>query len=80
MGGGWVAALWRWRSWDFFVFVFAAVNLHVNLLNVLNICSAGELRAEPRAMRLVNHPFRLDSRGCTRDFYWGIGGAAIVLS
>ena len=57
VGGGWVAALWRWRSWDFFVFVFAAVNL----LNALNICSAGELRAEPRAMRLVNHPFRLDS-------------------
>ena len=26
VGGGWVAALWRWRSWDFFVFVFAAVN------------------------------------------------------
>ena len=24
--------------------------------------SAGELRAEPRAMRLVNHPFRLDSQ------------------
>ena len=21
VGGGWVAALWRWRSWDFFVFV-----------------------------------------------------------
>ena len=58
VGGGWVAALWRWRSWDFFVFVFAAVNL----LNALNICSAGELRAEPRAMRLVNHPFRLDSQ------------------
>ena len=58
VGGGWVAALWRWRSWDFFVFVFAGVNL----LNALNICSAGELRAEPRAMRLVNHPFRLDSQ------------------
>ena len=29
--------------------------------HALNICSAGELRAEPRAMRLVNHPFRLDS-------------------
>ena len=42
----------------FFVFVFAGVNL----LNALNICSAGELRAEPRAMRLVNHPFRLDSQ------------------
>ena len=38
VGGGWVAALWRWRSWDFFVFVFAGVNL----LNALNICSAGE--------------------------------------
>ena len=24
--------------------------------------SAGELRAEPRAIRLVNHPFRLDSQ------------------
>ena len=24
--------------------------------------NAGELRAEPRAMRLVNHPFRLDSQ------------------
>ena len=22
VGGGWVAALWRWRSWDFFVFVW----------------------------------------------------------